>query len=93
MQNNLDPNPIIGKTKYRGFVDGASQRKSSLCGVRGVMYLSERYYITLKLGLGGGTNNYSWLHALLTLLKVSCIRGLTKLKIFEDSNIVIKWVK
>ena len=62
-------------------------------GVGGVLYFSNDYSIFLKLGLGHGSNKYVEMKTLLILFRVAQNRGIRNLQVYEDSSLVIKWMK
>ena len=75
-----------------GYFDGSAAGDPMLCGAGGMLYLSDRHFISFKAGLGLGTNNYAELCALKLLLRLARMHNLDKLQIFGDSQLVINWV-
>ena len=56
-------------------------------------YMSLINAILFQMGLCRGTNNWAKLHALLLNLERLPPKGVNKIRVLGDSNLVIEWVK
>ena len=65
-----------------GYFDGSAAGDPMICGAGGILYFSDRHYISFKAGLGLGTNNYAELCALKLLLRLARMHNLDQLQIF-----------
>lgn len=52
-----------------------------MCGVRGIFYVNNSHYFSLKYGGNQGTNNRVHFYALWNLLKVAADKGREKLQV------------
>ncbi len=77
----------IDKTTPWAYFDGATQEQG--CGGGFILHINEQHYYSVKLGLGGGTNNYAELITLRHLLHFSLGHKCINLQIFGDSKIII----
>ena len=82
---------VIDKTFPWGYFDGSASRDPKICGVRGVLFISEDHFFTFKAGLGFGTNNFAELIGLKLLLTLPLQHNDKQLHIFGDSQLVINW--
>ena len=81
---------VIAKTYASGFFDGSAVGEPNICGVGGVLFISDAHFFSFKVGLGMGTNNFVELCALKLLLYLAKRNSLDKIQIFSDSQLVIK---
>jgi ribonuclease HI len=61
--------------------------------VGGLNYLKDSLFLKFKVGMVHGSNNYVELMSLELVLVLAVEKGVTKLQIFGDSLLVIKWTK
>ena len=64
----------------------------SLGGVGVVLYISHTHFYSLKIGCGSSTNTRAELLALWGFIHITCAMGLSQLKVFGDSKIIINWI-
>jgi hypothetical protein len=84
---------IVDHSQPWDFFNGASQNDGKIYGGGVVLYLSDSHFFKLKMGLGSGSNNYTELMALKLLLTFVEEKGIISLQIFEDSMVVINWIR
>ncbi len=79
---------------YRGFFDGASSGNPGKMGI-GFAIIDEVSNIKYagSQHIGNGTNNEAEYVALISLLKVANLGGIKNLKVFGDSQLVVKQIK
>ena len=82
----------IDKTYPWGYFDGSAAGVPQICGVGGILYLSDEHFFTFSAGLGLGTNNFAELLALKLLIILALKQGVHTLQIFGDSQLVINLV-
>jgi ribonuclease HI len=63
------------------------------CCAGGSIFMKESHSLKFRAGVGQGTNNYAKLMDLKLLLTLAGEKGITSLQIFEDSMLVIKWMR
>ena len=80
---------VIDKTYPWGYFDGLASGDPKICGVGGVLFISDDHFYTFKAGLGFGTNKYAELIGLKLLLTLSLEHNYKHLQIFGDSQLVI----
>ena len=83
---------VIDKTKPWGFFDGSASGNPQVCGAGGILFLKHDHYITFKVGLGVGSNNYAELFALKLLIILALNKQISNIHIFGDSLLVINWI-
>ena len=81
----------IDKTYPLGDFDGSVVGDPKICGVRGMIYISDEHYFSFKAGLGTGTNNFAEICALKLLLTLAREKHIVKIQLFGDSQLVINW--
>ena len=81
----------IDKSYPWGYFDGSTTGEPKLCGVGGLIYITDQHFFSYKAGLGSGSNNFAELLGLKLLLSLSLDNNLKKLQIFGDSQLVINW--
>ena len=77
---------------FHGYFDGSVAGVPRICGVGGLLYISDEHYFTFSAGLGMGTNNFAELLALKLLFTLALKYEIHTLHIFGDSQLVINWV-
>ena len=82
---------VIDESFACGYFDGFAAGEPKICGVGGMLYISDEHYFSYKEGLGLGTNDYAELCALKLLLFLARRNSLAKIQIFGDSQLVINW--
>jgi ribonuclease HI len=80
---------LVNKICSRGFFDGACQGLEQLCGLGGVLYISDSHYFTLISNCCKGTNNLAKLMALKILLRRAFDCSLRDLQVFGESLLVV----
>ena len=80
---------VIDKTYPWGYFDGSASGDPKICGVGGVLFISDDHFYTFKAGLGIGTNNFFELIGLKLLLTLSLQLNFKQLQIFGDCQLVI----
>ena len=83
---------VIDRTKPWGFFDGFASGNPKICGAGSILFLKDDHYITFKVGLGEGTNNFAKLYALKLLISLSLKKQVKHIQIFGDSMLVINWI-
>ena len=81
----------IDKSYPWGYFDGSATGEPKLCGVGGLIYITDQHFFSYKVGLGSSSNNFAELLSLKLLLSLSLDKNLKKLQIFGDSQLVINW--
>ena len=74
-----------------GYFDGSAAGDPMICGAGGILFISDRHFVTFKAGLGLGTNNFAELCALKLLLRLTQKHNLDKIQVFGDSQLAINW--
>jgi ribonuclease HI len=64
-----------------------------LCGAGGSLFLKEDHCLKFKVGLGTGSNKFFELMALRLNLLFALEKGVLRLQIFGDSQLVIHWMR
>lgn len=77
----------------QGIFDGASQGNPIKGGAGGILYLSSNHSISFKAGIGQETNNFCQMMALKLVLRLAKEFGVTHFQIFDDSMLVIQWMR
>ncbi len=83
---------IDGKNSYELYVDGAADLYSKTAGIGGVIYRDKQELITFSKPLYNKTNNEAEYLALLEGLNVSLELNIINIKIYADSQLVVKQV-
>ena len=83
---------VIDKSYPWGYFDGSTVGEPKLCGVGGLIFITDEHFFTFKAGLGSGSNNFAELLGLKLLLTLSLENNFKTLQIFGDSQLVINWV-
>lgn len=81
----------IDQSKPWAFSDDASQNDNQICGGGVVLFLNSHHSFHIKMGLGGGTNNFAKLA--LKLLLFAREKEIRSIQIFGDRLNVINWCK
>eukprot|EP01018_Ginkgo_biloba_P009885 Gb_00929 [translate_table: standard] len=84
---------IVNREGAWAFFDGAAQGEPQICGAEGILCIKALHTIKFKAGLGKGTNNYAELMALKLRLFLAGEKGVSRLQVFGDSMVVIKWMR
>ena len=71
MNIRLVVNEHIDKSSPWAYFDGSTAGNPQICGVGGILFLTDGHYFTFSAGLGQGTNNYAELLALKLLILLS----------------------
>ena len=82
---------VIDKTFAWGFFYGSAAGDPKICGVGGMLFLSDVHFFSFKAGLGVGTNNFVELCVLKLLLLLARRNYVDKIQVFGDSQLVINW--
>ena len=83
---------VIDRNKSWGFFYGSALGNPKVCGAGGILFLKADHYITFKVGLGLGTNNYAELFYLKLLIILALKKQIKHIHIFGDSMLVINWI-
>ena len=83
---------IDGKNSYELYVDGAADLHSKTAGIWVVIYRDKQELITFSKPLYNKTNNEAEYLALLEGLNVSLELNIINIKIYADSQLVVKQV-
>ena len=70
---------VIDKTYAWGFFDGSAAGDPIICGVGGMLYISDSHFLSFKESLGLGTNNFAELCALKLLLYLARRNSMDKI--------------
>lgn len=90
MQAVNEENP--GKKVYSLYVDGASQKKNTIAGIGGVIYLDDSEIESFSENIGGATNNEAEYTALLRGLAFLSKYKPNSVYIFADSELMVKQI-
>lgn len=82
---------VIDRSYPWAYFDGSTQENG--CGGGAILYISDKHYYKLKMGLGRGTNKFVELNNLGHQLIFSLEKNCNKIQIFGDSKIVINWIQ
>lgn len=90
----MNTNKIYPTTEYTMFFDGCSKSNPGEAGIGVVVYNSNcEEIVIISQSIGIKTNNEAEYMALIEGLKTLIMRGIKKVIIFGDSQLVIKQVK
>jgi ribonuclease HI len=72
---------------------GATQCDLQLCGEGGVLNLRDTHVLKVKAGLDHRSDNYAELMTLKLILILATKKDVSKIEIFDDSQMVINWMQ
>jgi ribonuclease HI len=80
----------MSEHEYTAFIDGASSGNPGDAGIGIIIYKGKEAVVSESKYIGKQTNNYAEYTALIVLLEMVEKHGIKKIKIFSDSELVVK---
>lgn len=80
---------VSDKSKAWGFFDGACQSTPRVCGAGRILFLFDTLYVSFKVALGNGSNNWAKFHSLMLLLRLALELSMSHFQTFGDWKLVV----
>lgn len=78
------------ESEYTAFIDGASSGNPGDAGIGIIIYKDKEAVVSESKYIGKQTNNFAEYTALIVLLEMVEKHGIKKIKVFSDSELVVK---